>query len=1026
MVHLAVHSAYSLLEGTASLRSLVGRAVEHGIRALALTDTLALYGAVPFYELARSAGIHPIWGAHFGLYRVLVRDRQGYAEVCAMLTAVRLGQVHITREAPWPFPHDDAHLFLLASDGEVVKKLKAQGLRPLVMLTQGGTPAGRHRAAQQYALAESLGLRPVAVEPVYFLEPHDYRRHQILAAIRHRATLATLRADQTAPPTAWFRSPREMERMYAAFPQALHNAEWVADACAVEVEWGKPLFPEFPVPEGETPFSWLWKKAFEGIQRRYRPLRPEVLSRAQYELEIIDRLGFSPYFLIVHDLVEYCRAHDIPACGRGSAANSLIAYALGITRVDPLKYNLYFERFLNPARTDCPDIDLDVCWRRRDEVLAYIYRRYGADRVAMISTVNTFKARSAFREVARVYGLSPDAITEITRRIPHSEAAALPLLLAEVPECRGLHRKEPLFQEIVEQAAALDGLPRHLSIHAGGVVIAPRALTHYVPLECARKGLVITQYDMEGVEALGLLKMDVLGHRALSVLAEAKAAVAQRHGIAFDDTTFPEADPLTARLLSEGATLGCFQIESPAMRGLLRKVGAKTVHQVIQTIALVRPGASGSGMKKRFIARHHGREAVTYLHPAMETVLHETYGVLLYQEDVLKVAHAVGGMTLAEADALRRAMSKDRSPAQMATHMKRFVESALAHGVPKDIAHAVWELMANFAAYAYCKAHAATYGELAYQCAYLKAHYPQEFFAAVLNNRGGFYAPSVYFEEARRCGVPIFPVDVQRSGYEYAPEGLGLRMGFLEVRGVRQEAWRRILHARAQAPFVDIHDFFSRSGIQRSDAEILWRVGAFDGFGLPRPSQYAVLCMHYARTTPKEKPFRQGQVSELVAPAAVPTVSVPDFPLRRRIEETWPLLGIPYYLHPLRWYLERWQEGAWVASVDLPKYVGHVVTAVGCLIAERRQVLRNGEGIMKFVTLEDTQGVFEAVLFPAVYRAWGHVFAQGGPYAITGEVQDDDGAPVLVAQQVVSWSHACGGKTVPSFFPSSTPLPYSA
>ncbi|HRZ84258.1 MAG TPA: DNA polymerase III subunit alpha, partial [Candidatus Hydrogenedentes bacterium] len=543
-----------------------------------------------------------------------------------------------------------------------------------------GDAASHGRAGAMVALAKRLGVPAVAVAPVHFADPSHHAAHRVLAAIRHNTLLDTLRPEDAAPPGAWFRSPRQLERLFALWPETLDNALWVAGECDVELELGRPLFPAFPLPPGETPESRLERLTFEGLRRRYPRVRRAAVRRARHELEIIARTGFAPYFLIVEELASFARSRDIPVVGRGSAGNSLVAHALGMTRCDPLRYGLYFERFLNPGRSDCPDIDLDFCWRRRDEVIAHVYEVYGADRTAMIGTFNTFRGRAAVRDVGRVFGFSGEELGRMTRLLPHVGAGDLRTAL-RTPECRALRLEEGPLRELLSVCDALDGCPRHMSVHAGGVVVAPDALTRHLALRRAAKGIVVTQGDMHAVEALGLVKMDLLGNRALSVIHDTVAEIRARRAPAFDIEAVPGNDPATAETLRTGRTLGCFQIESPAMRGLLRRVAAGDTNAVIQSIALVRPGASGSGMKQHFIDRRLGREAVAYEHPALESVLGETHGVMIYQEDVLKVAHAVAGMDLAEADALRRAMGKKRGPHEMARHMRRFLEMAEANGV---------------------------------------------------------------------------------------------------------------------------------------------------------------------------------------------------------------------------------------------------------------------------------------------------------------------------------------------------------
>ncbi|MGI6458551.1 MAG: DNA polymerase III subunit alpha [Candidatus Hydrogenedentales bacterium] len=992
LIPLHVHSNYSMLEGTAPVERLVERAASFGLPALALTDTGGLYGAVPFYRIARAAGIKPIIGTFLENIVLLARDREGYAQLCRLVSAYHLEEsfdltAHLSK---------CSGLFVLTDDAERIRRLHRNGLDPLVALTHQGDAASRYQATRLRDLAAELGLRCVAANPVYFLQPEDYRLHRVLSAIRCNATVDTLEAGSVASVACWFRPPEEVRRLYADWPDALRNAEWVAEECCLELPLDTPLFPEFKLPGGETAFSQLWKLAFEGVKQRYLPLNRRIIERLHYELDIIERLGFAPYFIIVWDIVHFARSRGIPVVGRGSAANSLVAYALGITRVDPFKYDLYFERFLNPSRSDCPDIDLDICWRRRDQVVDYVYERYGAEHVAMIATFNTFQARSSVREIAKAMGLTGSEIGEVTRRLPRYHASDIQTVVRCLPECRELPIHEEPLRSIVAIAEAIDQYPRHISLHPCGLVIAPEPLTRFVPLQRTAKGPVVTQYDMHPIEELGLIKIDLLGHRSLTVIDEAVQQVWDNRGIRLDVETLPESDLCTADLLRNGRTIGCFQIESPAMRTLLRNTQAADTDMLIKTLSLVRPGPSGSGMKKRFIARHLGKEPVEYLHPALERVLRDTCGVMLYQEDILKVANVIAGMDLTEGDILRRAMTKKRSPREMAKNMKGFIEKAVANGIAEDIAGEIWKLIANFAEYAYCKAHAATYGELAYQCTYLKAHFPAEFMACVLSNRGGFYHPAVYVEEARRLGIEVRPPDINKSRFEYAAEDRAIRMGFVEVRQLAQKTVDAILAGRAKRPFESLAEVWSRTGMSRPEAEALIQAGAFDVFGRTRPALFWELHL-LTQGGEREKPAGGARLFREHGGEYRTVPRLPDVSRKKRSGQEWEALGLLVSTHPLEYYAPLLQERTLVSSADLPRYVGRAVMLAGWLIAERRVGLK-GRGCMKFCTFEDLNGVFEAVLFPEIYQRYGHLLDSHGPYFVMGRVQSDDDCCSLIVE----------------------------
>jgi DNA-directed DNA polymerase III PolC len=1025
MIHLHAHSIYSLLHGTASPEQLVERAVACGMSAIALTDVDGMYGAIPFYQSALEAGIRPILGVQLERAVVLARNRAGYGRLCRMITALHLhrdppeemaedepapiaGLPSGTRKrwgvAEGPFEladylHDE-DVFVLSSDRALLERLAAAGFHPLAAVTlYKGDAASRYYAGQLRDWARARGLRAVACSPVHFIEPEHYHVHRVLSAIRLNTTLGHLSEDQTAPPEAWFRTREEMEALYDEWPDLLRNTEWVAERCCVELELDRPMFPQCPVPKEESPFSYLWKLAFEGIRRRYRPMTPDAARRLQYELEVINELGFAPYFLIVTDIVRHARERDIPILGRGSAANSIVAYALGISRVDPLRYNLYFERFLNLSRSDCPDIDLDVCWRRRDEVIDYIYEQYGTDRVAMICTFNTFKARAAVRETGKAHGMTESEIGAVAKRLPHYSARDIRKVVRFLPECKGLPVDEEPLKSIIDVAEFIDGFPRHISLHPCGLVIAPEPLTEYTPLQRAAKGMLVSQYDMHPIERLGLVKMDVIGHRSLTVLDDAVHAIHERRGISIDLEDLPEPDPLAARLIGDGRTIGCFQIESPAMRALLQHTRSDNTDMLIKTLSLVRPGPSGSGMKQHFIDRRLGREAAEYLHPAMEEVLADTYGVMLYQEDILKVANAVAGMSLAEGDALRRAMTKRRSPREMAKNMQLFMTRAAEKGVDQSAAEQIWELIANFSKYSYCKAHACTYGEISYQCVYLKAHFPAEFMASVLSNRGGFYHSAVYIEEARRMGADVLPPDVNRSEYAYTVENGAVRTGFVEVRELTRQSVRALLECRRQRPFDSLLDFCRRTGMAYADVETLIASGACDSLGRNRAAlrwELKLIMQHREKDAAWDG--GQGQLLEGAVPQEM-VPRLPDISARRRLNEQWGSLGLLASTHPFECHLHLLLGRELILSSDLKAYAGRAVTLAGWLIAERRVALKE-RGAMKFVTFEDPAGVFEAVLFPEAYQRFGALFDSHGPYFVTGKVQQEDAYCSIIVSEV--------------------------
>ncbi len=733
-------------------------------------------------------------------------------------------------------------------------------------------------------------------------------------------------------------------------------------------------------------------------------------------------MGFTPYFLVVYDVAKFCREHGIPAAGRGSAAGSMVAYVLGITYIDPLEHDLYFERFLSPARDDPPDIDLDVSACRRDEVLDYVYQRFGADRVAMICTYATMKARMAVRDVAKAMGLSPEEVDALGRNIPHCRASQIETVAEAIPSYRGLPADREPYRTILDTCGRLDGFPRHLSIHVGGVVIADRPLTDLVPLERATKGLVITQYDMGPIERLGLIKMDILGQKGLSVIEDTSNWASKAHGARLDPDALPRDDPDTLRLLRDGLTLGVFQIESPAMRSLLQAMKPRSIEDLTLSIALIRPGASGSGMKELFLLRRAGREPLVYLHPALEPILSESLGTFVYQEQVMRAAVALAGFTPTEADDLRRAMTHQRSPEQMEAIRSRFMEGAGERGMSRPVAHALFESLSKFSGYGFCKAHAATYGEFSYQASYLKAHFPAEFMAAVLVNEAGFYHHSVYIEEAKRLGVRVALPDINRSEPDYCVKDGVLYFGLYRVKGMTCRTVDGIMAARGRFPFTSLSDFLSRVETTEEEVATLIKCGAFDSFENTRPELLWKLAMLYPQARSHNNGVRScaarstcpgsagtemhDEQPDPALPLGIPKVSppmalprLPDYTSAQKLRMELEYLEASVSAHPLAILVPEELARERVNSAELGRHLGETVSLVGWVIAQRRATTKKRE-YMQFLTLEDPVGTFEATIFPRDYQRLGSAVGASRILRVTGHVSDRAGSISLIASDL--------------------------
>ena len=1037
-VHLHCHTNHSLLEGASRIDEIIAAAKAKGMDVIAITDTDGMYGVVPFFKAAKENGMKPIIGVEItektgegknSSAVLLARDRKGYSTICEIITEKKLTaeKFSIADTVFRKKGEVEGHLFVLTHDPALLRKLAAHltGETLFIELINFDTPESRNRIRELAALAKELDLEAVATNDVHFANPDGYQTHRVLRAIDLNTTLSLLPSSELASPEACLKSAEEMRALFEGMKELsrktcrttgsgtvedslIENTRRIADGCSFEFEIGKFSFPKFPLPEGETPFSHLWKLCFGGASKRYNPITPPVLERLEYEITVIEALGFTEYFIIVNDIANHARKAGIPLIGRGSAANSIVSYCLDLTNVDPLKHDLYFERFLNPERRSPPDIDLDFCWRRRDDVLDYVYKKYGDDRVAMISTHVTFAWRSSIREVAKILGIPEDEIGKFTKKIPHWGVGSIEEAVQKIPECRNLPIHEEPFRTVIGIAQKIEGYPRHLSVHAGGIVIGAQPLTGYLPLERAAKGIVVTQFDMFSVEDVGLVKIDLLCQRSLSVREDTLEEIGKNYGEKPDLGNYPMlyGDRKTVDLIRNGNTIGCFYIESPAMRGLLKKLDVCSFEMLTVASSVIRPGVAESGMMQQFIRRHKGEEPITYLHPKLEKILGSTYGVMIYQEDVIRVAHEVAGMTLAEADMLRRGMSgKGRSPEAMKEIEEKFIRSCVERDVSDDVARELWRQIASFAGYAFCKAHSASYAQLSFQVAYLKAHYPAEFMAAVLSNQGGFYHPSVYIEEARRLGIAILPPDINKSEYHFTAEyrtGRGIetygesperkkmkdaiRVGFLQIKGLSRKSMDAIVSERRKIWFTSLRDFLERVKTDLSEARLLILAGCFDSFELTRPE--LLWKLEDLIGSMKSRKTAQGKFTCSEDERIVPRI--PDFTSREKLEKEMDLFEFTVSAHPIELFKHKLNGQKFVSSVSIPKYRGKIVRVIGWLDAVKRTSTSKGEH-MKFITFEDEEGVIEATLFPASYRRYGHLLNGRGPYIITGKVEEEAG-----------------------------------
>jgi len=891
-------------------------------------------------------------------------------------------------------------------------------------------------------LGRELHIPLVATNNVHFLKPEEYLHHRAVNAIRTGNLLTTVAPPEVTTGEAWFKPAAEMQRLFPDHPELLRATLEIIERCNLKLELGKLILPEFPVPEGETPPSFLEKLCFDGAEKRYHPPRPEVQARLAHELRVIEKWHLAPYFLLVWDIVEEARRRGIPAVARGSAASSMVTYCLGISRVCPLRWGLYFERFLNEQRGDCPDIDIDICGARRDELLDYVYKRWGAEHVAMIGSFITMHARLAIREVAKVFGVPHSEVNHFTKRLPHRPVREILQAIRQLPECQNLPVDEEPWWTILQVALRLDDAPRHLSIHPCGTVISAKPLAHLVPMERATKGIVVTQYDMNAIEALGLIKMDLLGQRGFTTMSlaldniekeveEIKEVkdVKDKSTVAADGVTpcpkpreidfdaIPENDPATCDVIASGRTIGVFQIESPAMRGMLRMMAARTLDAVALALALIRPGAAEYGSKELFIKRLRGKEPVVYAHEYLEPILRDTLGVCIYQEQVMQISQLVGQLSLAEADLVRRASAKFSGRSDRERLRGKFLKAAGMMGLTAQQRQETWLMVEKFAGFGFCKAHAATYADISYRMAYLKTHHTAEFLAAMCSAGAGFYHVSAYVEEAKRWGIVVRLPSVNRSRMEYTAEPAAdgkpfeaqgkqgkkaLRVGLMQVKGLRVETILAILGEReAHGLFCSLEDFLARVPAERDEIEVLIKCGAFDdACHSTRPAMLWQWNMLQAKGQQTQQGVRavcaaatSGAPATLFAEMgrddsiglAFEEIHAEEYTQEQKLRYEREILEVCVSGHPLD-FLPRNGE-TW--SDELPQKHGKRVTLCGWVVTYRHVGTKNYRNMM-FVTLEDQHGLFEVILFPDAYDKYGGLVYETRAMRVTGIVQDGE------------------------------------
>ena len=1003
--HLHVHSWFSMGTGVSSPEALVAAAVARGVPALACTDTNGVYGAIEFQQAALAQGVRPILGAHLvteGAEAVaLATDERGWGALCRAITWVHWHGAPTHRDRPANplgladvLAADREGLILLSRDVALLERVVAlSGRRDVYAEYRPGKE--RHVVARA---AGRIGVPAVVTSPVYFANPEDHALHRLRVAIHHNTTLAALATPGTpvrpAEAGAWLRTAADLARHFPDCPDAIVRGRDIVERCTYRIPVGQRVVaPRFACPDDAL--ARLRAMAYAGAERRYGTVAPITRERLEHELAIIAQKGFADYFLVVEDIVRHGPTH----CGRGSVANSIVSYCLGITHVDPLGAGLLFERFLNPERKDPPDIDLDFPWDERDRVLAWVFNKYPMPRAAMVANHNCFRLRGALREVAKVHGRPPGEIREVTRRFPwFADDDEIGEVMRTHPNFSGLDLPRA-WQDLARQAQPLVGMPRHLSLHPGGVVIVPAALTDIVPVEPAARVLEghpnllvpVIQFEKDGAEDAGLVKIDLLGNRSLAVIRDAIAEVKANTGIAIDYTSSdPEDDPATRELFRTGQTMGVFYTESPASRLLCAKSQAASFELLVLNTSIIRPASNR--FIRIYLERLHGAPWQP-LHPSLTETLAETFGVMVYQEDVVNVSAAFAGMPLATADGLRKALSKKRPVKALAAYVEEFFAGALALGRDPEVARKVWEMILSFAGYSFCKGHSCSYIRVAQHACYLRARHPAEFMAAVLANGGGFYRPFAYVAEALRMGLRVLPPDVNASRVRTRGGNGEVRIGFQFIKGLSADAVTRIETARQDGPFRSLADFRRRTGLGHDDLRLLIKVGALDSLA----GRFTRPMLLWAIDAEAHRPAETAPSFVPPAERRIPRLREYDADRRRALE--YEFLGFPTDGHPMELYRAELGRFHTVKSVELRHHVGRTVLCAG-LLTTAKPVATAKDEPMQFATFDDGAGLIETVLFPDVYRERAHVLFDQGPFLFRGTVEAEFGAVTVTITQL--------------------------
>ena len=1067
--HLHVHTEYSLLDGSNKINEYVARVKELGMDSAAITDHGVMFGCIDFYRAAKAAGIKPILGCEVYVapgsrfdkeigreedryYHLvlLAENQEGYQNLMKIVSAGFVDGFYYKPRVDLEILekyHEGIIALSACLAGEVARSItkgfyeesKKAALRYEEIFGKGnfflelqdhGIPE-QHRVNQQLVrMSRETGIELVATNDIHYTYSTDAEAHDILLCVQTGKRLQDEDRMRYEGGQYYVKSVEEMAALFPYAPQALENTHKIAERCNVEIEFGVTKLPKFDVPEGYTAWEYLNKLCFDGLAERYSGDKGELEERLNYELNVIKNMGYVDYFLIVWDFIRYARDHDIiVGPGRGSAAGSLVSYTLGITKLDPIKYNLLFERFLNPERVSMPDIDVDFCFERRQEVIDYVVEKYGKDRVVQIVTFGTMAARGVIRDVGRVMDLPYAQCDLIAKMIPTELNITIDKAMKMNPELRNLYESDDTVKKLIDMSKRLEGLPRHTSMHAAGVVISQKPVVEYVPLSRASDGSLVTQFTMTTLEELGLLKMDFLGLRTLTVIQNAAKLVERDKGIALDMDKIDYDDKKVYAMLGAGKTEGVFQLESGGMTSFMKELKPGNLEDVIAGISLYRPGPMD--FIPQYIRGKNNPDSITYDCPELEPILDATYGCIVYQEQVMQIVRNLGGYTLGRSDMVRRAMSKKKA-AVMEKERKNFVYGNEEEGVPgcinrgisEKVANKIFDDMTDFAKYAFNKSHAAAYAVVAYQTAFLKYYYPVEFMAAlmtsVIDNPSKV---SEYILSSRRMGIAILPPDINKGESSFSVDGGSIRYGLSAIKSIGKPVIEGLVEERnLRGGFKTLRDFIERmSGrdINKRTIENFIKAGAFDGIPGNRRQKMMVYVQILDAVNQEKKTAMTGQMSlfDLVSEEEkeayeIRMPDVEEYPKEAKLAFEKEVLGVYISGHPLEEYEQRWRNNITAVTTDflpddetgMPRVIDNSKVTVGGMITGKTIKYTKTNKVMAFLTVEDLVGTVEIVVFPRDYEKNAQLMEVDDKVFIQGRVSaEDEKASKLICENIRSF-----------------------